>query len=220
MGTTAAEPVPVSESSSHSILGWIHARQKVLGIAGGVVFLLGLAGWYVVESGRRKQAQALSALDQARASMEAGNYPEASSGFQKVSQNFSGTDAAYEASLALNQVRILSGQAQLAVDDLRKLAASNPPGTYAAAARSHLAVALENAGKPAEAAAEYLKAAELASETFRKVDALLNAARVYRLTGKEAEAIAVLSDLIKKYPSETAGIAEAEVRLAEITKGR
>ena len=220
MGTTAAEPVRAVEPSEHPILGWLQARQKAIGIVAGVVFVLSLAGWYVVESGRRKQTQALGALDQARVSLDAGNFPEASAGFQKVAQNYSGTDAAYEAGLALNQVRMLSGQGQLAVEDLRKLVASNPPGAYGAAARAHLAMALENTGKPAEAAAEYLKAAELAPEAFRKIDALLSAARSYRLSGKTTEAVAVLSDLIKKYPKETAGIAEAEVRLAEITKGR
>ncbi len=220
MGTTAAEPVRAVEPTEHPILGWFQARQKAIGIAAGVVFVLGLAGWYVVESGRRKQTQAQSALDQAWASMDGGNYPEASTGFQKVAQNYAGTDAAYEAALALNQVRMLSGQSQLAVEDLRKLVASNPPASYGSAARAHLAMALENTGKPAEAATEYLKAAELAPEVFRKVDALLSAARAYRSTGKDTEAAGVLSDLIKKYPKETAGIAEAEVRLAEITKGR
>ncbi len=220
MSNTVAEPVRAAEPDEHPILAWFQAHQRAVGIAAGVVFVLALAGWYVVESGRRKQVQALSALDQARNAMEAGNYPEASTGFQKVSQNYSGTDAAFEASLALNQVRMLSGQSQLAVDDLRKLVASNPPGAHGAAARAHLGMALENTGKPSEAAAEYLKAAELAPEVFRKVDALLNAARTYRLAGKETEAAKVLSDLIKAYPRETAGVAEAEVRLAEITKGK
>ncbi len=218
MGTTAAERVVVEPTES-SIMGWIQARQKAVGIAAGVVVALGIAGWLVVESGRRKQIQAFSVLDQARGAMDAGNYPEASTGFQKVAQNYSGTDASYEASLALNQVRMLSGQAQLAVDDLRKMVASNPPSPYGAAARAHLAMALENTGKPADAAAEYLKAAELALEPFRKIDALLAAARTYRVSGKESEAVKVLADLIKTYPKETAGVAEAEVRLAEITKG-
>ncbi len=220
MGTTAAKPVVVVEPTESSILDWIQARQKAVGIVAGVVLVLGLGGWLVVESGRRKQIQAFTVLDQARGAMDAGNYPEASTGFQKVTQNYSGTDASYEASLALNQVRMLSGQAQLAVEDLRKLVASNPPSPYGAAARAHLAMALENTGKAAEAAAEYLKAAELAPEPFRKIDAWLAAARTYRLSGKESEAVKVLTDLIKKYPKETAGVAEAEVRLAEITKGK
>ncbi len=186
----------------------------------GAVFLVGLVSWYVIESGRRKQAQAMEALDRARVSMEAGNYPEASSALQKVTQTYSGTDAAYEAVLALNQVRLLSGQAKLAVDELKKFVATNPPGAFGSAAHAHLAMALENSGRAADAGAEYLKAAELAPEAFRKIDALLNVARTYRAAGKDKEAAGVLEDLIKKFPKEQAGVAEAQVRLAEITKGQ
>ena len=217
--TTPASPSDGSPEQSH-LLAWLEARQKQIGMAVGAVFLIGLVTWYVVESGRRKQAQAMEALDQARVAMEAGNYPEASTAFQKVSVTYSGTDAAYEAVLALNQVRLLSGQAQLAVDELRKFVATNPPGAFGSSAHSHLAMALENTGKPADAAAEYLKAAELAPEAFRKVDALLNAARTYRTTGKDKEAVGVLEGVIKTYPKEQAGVAEAQVRLAEITKGQ
>jgi TolA-binding protein len=223
MGTTAAEQAgatPKAPAPTVDIAAWLQARQKAIGIVVLAVFLVGLGAWYVVESGRRKQVQASDALDRARASMDGGNYPEASTQLQKVAQTYAGTDAALEATLALNQVRLMSGQAQLAVDELRKFAATNPGGAFGAAAHLHLAIALENTGKTTEATAEYLRAAELAPDGFRKVDALLAAARTYRLTGKEQEAIALLQDVVKKYPKEGAGVAEAKVRLAELTKGR
>lgn len=220
MATTEAPPSqPDGSTDQTHVLAWLQARQKPITIALGAVFLVALVTWYVTESGRRKQAQAMDALDQARVAMESGNYPEASAALQKVTQTYSGTDAAYEASLALNQVRLLSGQAQLAVDELKKFVASNPPGAFGSAAHAHLAIALENTGKSAEATAEYLKAAETAPEQFRQIDALLNAARTYRLQGKDKDAAGVLEGLIKKYPKEQAGVAEAQVRLAEITKG-
>ena len=213
----AAVPVEVRESD---LLAGLRTHQKAIGIGAGAVLLVGLIGWYVVESGRRKQAQAIEVLDRARSAMEASNYPEASSQFQKVAATYAGTDAAYEAILALNQVRLLSGQAQLAVDELRKFVATSPPPRFAAAGHSHLAMALENVGKPAEATAEYLKAAELAPEAFRKADAFLSAARSYRQQGKDKEAIALLQDVVKNYPKEAAAVAEAQVRLAELTRGR
>ena len=221
MATTAAPKQPEPEGSAEQthFLAWFVARQKQIGMVLGAVFVVSLVTWYVVESGRRKQSQAMEALDQARMSMESGNYPEASAALQKVTQTYNGTDAAYEAVLALNQVRLLSGQAQLAVDELRKFVATNPPGVFGSAAHSHLAIALENTGKVADATAEYVKAADLAPEAFRQIDALLNAARTYRAAGKDKEAAATLEGLIKKYPKEQAGVAEAQVRLAEITKG-
>ena len=222
MGTTATESATTAaapdrhQSAAQNIGIWFQARQKAIGFALGAIVLLVLVGWYMVESGKRKHAQAMDALDQARASMESGNYPEASAAFQRVTQVYSGTDAAYEAVLALNQVRLLSGQPQLAVEELTKFVASNPPAPYNSAAHSHLAMALENAGRIADATPEYLKAAELATEPYRKIDAILNAARTYRITGKKAEAVALLEKVIKDYKETEPGIAEAKVRLAEL----
>ncbi len=217
MGTTAAEPVATAtEAGDGHFIGWLQARSKPIAITAGVIFVIALVGWYVVESGRRKQSVAMEALDQARAAMEAGNYPEASTGLTRVAQSFAGSDAAFEATLALNQVRLLSGQAELAVEELKKFIATNPPAAFAGAGHAHLAMALENTGKIADATAEYLKAAELAPEPFKKVDALLAAARTYRVVGKNKEAAGVLESIIKDFPKEQAGIAEARVRLAEI----
>jgi len=202
--------------TDNQFVAWVQARQKVIGIVAGVLVLLVLAGWYVMESGRRKQAQAFDALDQARGSMEAGSYADAATAFQRITETFSGTDASLEASLALGQVRLLSGQAELAIEDLRKFIASNPPPYYKSAAHSHLAVALENTGKVAEAAAEYVKAAELSTAPYQKNDALLNAARTYRAQGNTVEARSILEGIVKNNKDETPGTAEARVRLAEL----
>ncbi len=210
----------VIEEEQHPFWVWLQARQKPLSIGLGVVFLVGLIGWYVVESGRRKQIQASDALDKARSSMESGNYPQASTDFQKVAQNYSGTEAALEATLALNQVRILSGQSQLAVDELKKFVASNPPAPFKSAAVAHLAIALENVGKSADAVVQYRLAADLATEDYRKIDALLAAARVDRQLGKDKEAVEILSGIVKNYKDETPGVVEAKVRLSELTGGK
>jgi TolA-binding protein len=215
----AAEPVSI-DADQHPALAWLQARQKPFAIAILVVFLIGLVSWYVVESGRRKQVQAADALDKARSAMETGNYPQASQEFQRVAQNYSGTDAAFEAILALNQVRMLSGQSQLAVDELKKFVATNPPAAYKSAALSHLGMALENTGKSAEAATAYGQAAEAATEDYRKIDALLNEARADRAIGKEKEAVQVLEGIVRKYKDTEAGVVEAKVRLAELTGGR
>ena len=220
--TTAARPAQAaaSDADEHPFWGWLQERQKPLSIAIGLIFLIGLVSWYVVESGRRKQVQASDALDKARSSMEAGNYPQASSEFQRVVQNYGGTDAALEATLALNQVRMLSGQSQLAIDELKKFIASNPPGPFKSAGYAHLGMALENSGQSAEAAENYLKAADAATEDYRKVDALLSAARVNRLMGKDKEAVEILERIVKNYKEEPPGVVEAKVRLAELTGGR
>ena len=51
-----------------------------------------------------------------------------------VHASFRGTEAGYGAELALNEVRIASGQNQIAADELAKFAAQNPPAFYASGA--------------------------------------------------------------------------------------
>jgi len=79
--------------------------------------------------------------------------------------------------------------------------------------------ALENLKKYDDAAQAYAKAADLAGEDYRKVDALLGQARSLRLSGKDKDAEGVLRGIISKFGREVPGEAEAEVRLAEWTKG-
>src|SRR6185295_20169138 len=122
---------------------------------------------------------------------ESGDLPKASSELQRVAQSYAGTDAGMEATLALNQVRMMSGQSKLAIDELNKFIAAKPPAFYLSAAQSHLGAALENTGKFTEAAAAYKSAAEAAAEPYRKVDALLSASRAYQQAGKEKEAVDV-----------------------------
>ena len=80
--------------------------------------------------------------------------------------------------------------------------------------------ALENLKKFDEAAAAYSRAAQVATEPYRQVEALLGAARAKRLAGKEADGVEILRGIIANYPKDTPGAAEAEVRLAEWTAGK
>ncbi len=51
------------------------------------------------------------------------------------------------------------------------------------------------------------------------MDALLGQARALRLAGKTAEGLTVLRAIVSGVPEETAGVAEAKVRLSEATAG-
>ena len=218
---TAPRPIEShGDDDLHPAIAWIQARQKPLTYLLGAIIVLGLVGWYVIESGRRKEAQAVAALDQARAALESGNLPEASTQFQRISTVYSGTDAAYEAILGLNQARMLSGQSQLAVDELQKFAGTNPPAPVLAETHSLLGMALENVGKFPDAAKAYQASAAAAGEDYLKVDALLAAARAYREAGDDKQAVEVLEGIIKTYKAELSGVVEAKVRLAELTGGQ
>ena len=214
-----SEPVKAPAAESADPMTWVRAHQKlVLGIAG-VVVVLALGTWVVMETGQRRQLRAAEALDQARNIAESGNLPLAASELQKIIETFSGTDAATEAVVTLNQVRMVNGQSELAVVSLQEYLKTNPKKVYKVPAQGLLGEALENAGRPEEAGAAYLGAAEDAEVDYLKAQYLLSAARAYANAGKVEEAVKALQTIIDKY-SKTTALTEARVRLAELTQGK
>lgn len=192
-------------------------RNAVLGVAGAVV--LALAGaWFWKSAAARKEAFASRAVQQARAAAEQGNLPLAASELQKVTQTYAGTRSAVEAMLVLNQVRMVNGQTELAVVGLQEFIAKNPPMEFRVPAYGLLGVALENTKKPLEAAAAYDQASAGATIDYLKADYLLQAGRAYRDGGKADLAIKSYEKVIDSY-AKTPALNEAQVRLAELTKG-
>ncbi len=214
-----AEPVRTAVTESADPMSWVRGHQKlVMGIAGAVV-VLALGTWVVRETGQRRQLRAAEALDQARNIAESGNLPLAASELQKIIETFDGTDAATEAVVTLNQVRMVNGQSELAVVSLQEYLKTNPKKVYKVPAQGLLGEALENAGRPEEAGVAYMGAAEDAEVDYLKAQYLLSAARAYGNAGKVDEAVKALQTIIDKYPKTTA-LTEARVRLAEFTQGR
>jgi TolA-binding protein len=187
-------------------------------VAGGVLLAILVGVWFVTTAKSRREDFANRTLTQARNLADAGNLPEASAQFQSIIDTYGGTVAAQEAEIALNQYRLASGQSELAVVRLREYVASNPSPRFAAAANGLLGAALENVGRHAEAAEAYQRASDAASVDYLKADYLLQAGRAYVAGGKRAEAEAAYRTIIEKY-SETGPFVEAQVRLAELTKG-
>ncbi|HET9274788.1 MAG TPA: hypothetical protein VFN96_01825 [Gemmatimonadales bacterium] len=219
--TTMVQPRPVTPESEqeHPLLEALKARRTLL-VRGGIALLVVVVGiWFYRESGRRKAQAGSEALDRARIAAETGNLPVASSELQKVSQTYAGSEPGYLAVIALNEVRLSMGQAQIAADDLRSFVGRNPPATHAASAYALLGAASENLGKFDDAAQAYARSAELAPEPYRQVDGMLGQARALRLAGKAPEALTVLRGILSRYSKETPGVAEAEVRLSELTSG-
>jgi tetratricopeptide (TPR) repeat protein len=170
------------------------------------LLLLGVAAWVVLSSERRKEEFAARSLSQARTAAEAGNLPLASSELQRLIQTYRGTDAATEAVITLNQVRMVNGQSELAAVGL-------------APAYGLLGTALENAKRPAEAAAAFRNASRSADLEYLKARYLIDAGRAFKAAGKNAEALAAYRAVIDSFPKSTSEV-EAKVRLAELTDGK
>jgi TolA-binding protein len=193
-------------------------RLRMIGIGALVVAVLGGGIWFVNSAGKRKEAFAAQALENARNMAEQGNIGQAVQEFEKVTAQYGGTGAANEATLGIAQARLVAGQAELAIASLQDYLATNPSATYASPANGLLGTALENTGKYAEAEAAYRKAAELAGIEYLKATLMLDAARAARLAGRSAEARALYEEIVERY-GETAARTEAEVRLGEMAAG-
>lgn len=204
----AAEPVtPIS---------WFRDSKRQALAGGAAVAVIALGVWFVVSSGKRKEEFAARVFSQALATADKGNLPQASADLQRVIQTYAGTEAANEAVLALNQIRMASGQSQLAATNLSEFVARKPAPRFAAPAYGLLGVAQENGGKFAEAAAAYEQAAANAEVAFVKASYLIDAGRAYRLAGKTQDAIRAYRTVVEKYP-DAPSANEAQVRLGELT---
>jgi tetratricopeptide (TPR) repeat protein len=217
MATTVEATAREQVSRSSQPAPWYRDRNRLALAAAVALVAVALVLWFVMTSNRRKEEFAARSLNQARTAAEAGNLPLASSELQKLIQTYRGTDAATEAVITLNQVRMVNDQSELAVVGLRDFLATNPPAEYRAPAYGLLGAALEDSKKFAEAGDAFSKAAESASLDYLKARHLLNAGRAYRAAGKTAEAIAVYRTVAEKYPTAQT---EARVRLAELTDGK
>ncbi len=198
---------------------WYRDKTRLIGAVAVAVVLLALVVWLVLASGRRKEEFAARSLNQARATAEAGNLPLASSELQRLIETYRGTDAATEAVITLNQVRMVNGQSELAAVGLRDFLAKKPPRKYLAPAHGLLGTALENSKRPAEAAAAFVSASKTADLDYLKARYLIDAGRAYRSAGKANEAEAAYREVIEKH-SKSSSFTEAKVRLAELTDGK
>ncbi len=214
----ASSQAPASPRLAAVVPAWFaDPRNRYLAL-GGLVAAVGLVAWFVVTSGKRKEAFANRALDQATTIAEQGNLPLAASELQKITTTYGGTVAAQEAVIRLNQVRLVNGQHELAAVGLQDFIKSGPAPYFRGVAYSLLGRALENARRPADAAAAYVNASEAAEVDYLRASHLLDAGRAYTVSGQRDQAIATYRRILKDY-SKTPAKTEAEVRLAELTLG-
>lgn len=206
--TPSAQPAPWYRDRTRLALGALLA-----------VILAALVAWFITSSNQRKEEFAARSLNQARAAAEAGNLPLASSELQRLIQTYGGTDAASEAVITLNQVRMVNGQSELAIVGLREFLADGPEAKFRGPAEALLGVALENTKRFAEAGDAFKAASDAATLDYLKARHLIDAGRAYRAAGKTAEAVAVYRAVIEKYPDSNV-LTEAQVRLAELTDGK
>ena len=201
----------VEENTGESLMEWARANASKISIAGMVVVAAAAIGLLWRASADKKEVRASQALASAQAVVQSGNAALAQSDLQALLRRYSGTTAAIQARLLLAQVHFGQGKID---EGLKELDAIGSAGTYAASMHSLRAAGLEQAGKPAEAAAEYERAASAATTDLGKAAYQSDAARAYVAAGNTDAAKRIWEAMAADDTNPLAG--EAKVRLGEL----
>ena len=210
--TQASEAVPPNPFT------WVQQHRRLVSALGITVLAVAGGAWLTISTQQRKEAAGQEAMNGARSAFDAYNLPTAAAAFQDVIQRYSGTRAAKEASLALNQVRLINGQNELAIVSLRAFIDGNPGQVYQVPASGLVGSALENVNRPSEAADAFLAAAAGAQVDYIKAEYLLAAGRALIAAGRTEDAERAFRTITDEY-SATPSLSEATVRLSELVKG-
>lgn len=203
---------PLREDSAESLTDWFRDNARAIGLAV-IALAVVVAGTLLVRSANEKKgASASRALADAQRSVASGNLPLASADLQKVVAQYGSTPAGTEARLLLAQVYF---QQDKVADGMKVLDEVGSGGVLAASVHALRAAGLEQSGKPAEAASEYLKAADASQLASEKESYRSDAARTYAAAGKKEEALKIWQDMANNPNS--ALNAEARLRVGELT---
>ena len=206
---------PKAEPKAESFLDWFRINSRIVAIAAVVVAAAVFGFWFYTRSNVLKAENADRRLLAAKQSLGSGNLPLAQSDLKKVADQYPGTSAGAEAGMLLAQVKLEQNDVQGATTTLRELAAKNESGPYAAPIRTLLGDALSQAGKHAEAAAEYERASTLTQGPNARALLLGKIARAYAAAGNTAKARTAWEALANQSDSPSMA-AEARIRLGEL----
>jgi predicted negative regulator of RcsB-dependent stress response len=200
-----------------ALIAWLREHKQATSWGATILLVAaGLFGWKLLST-RQSERIASQNLNSARFALDAKNYALAASELSRITENYSGTRSANEASLLLAQVRLGQGQSQQAIQVLKDFAPGAAPD-YRAQAYGLLGAAYENVAHPKEAAEAYEEASRNARMPFLKAGYLSDAARAWLAAGDTTRAKGAYTEIITKLDS-TSTAAEAKVRLGELTKG-
>ena len=208
---------PARQPKAESFLDWFQINSKLVTVGAVVVVVAGAGAWYYQTAKTQKLQNADKQLLLAKQSLAPGNanLPLAESDLKKVADRYDGTPAGAEAGMLLAQLKLEKGDNQGAVTYLQELTRKLNAGPNAAAVRGLLGDAYAQLEKPAEAAAEYERAADVTQMPNEKAYLLSKAGHAYMAAGKHAEARRIWEGLAANQDSP--GLAsEARVRLGEL----
>lgn len=201
------------------LLALAQAKRRQVTIAGAVILVVAGGIWFARAARENKIAFAARELRNAQSAIAAGNAALAISDLSRIVRTYGGTPAAGEAALLLGQLRMGRGEVDAATTELRNFLDRGPDDRFRAPAYGLLGSALEQAGKFGEAAEAYRLASETWPYSHLRAQSLLDAARAFRMAGDTAQVAQSYERILRDFADSPSAL-EAELRLAELRKGR
>ena len=218
MTTPITDPTDTSaQPKAESFVDWFHINSRAIGIGAVVVGLVGFGVWFVQREKLNEMISSDKQLMQAKQSLSSQNQTLAESDLKKVVDKYGDKPAGTEAGLLLAQLKMDKGDLAGATTTLKELAAK-ASGPNLAQVDALLGDVLSQQSKPAEAAAEYEKAAAATSMTNEKNMWLSKAAASYLTALKVPEAKKIY-EVLAAQTDNPAVSTEAHMRLGELTLG-
>ena len=212
-GASARPPV-APDRDAESFVEWAQLNSRAI-IIGLVVVLLAAAGWWLYRTNQEaKIAQAETALARAGQSLATNNVPLAMTDLQRVVDGFPGTPAAREAALMLAQLHYDRAEYQKGVEVLQRVLDEAEEAGLGAPVQVLMADGQLELKQYAEAAASYLRAAEMTPFAMEAANDSASAARAFAAAGNVEAATAIWRALAADEESPVRG--EAKLRLGEL----
>lgn len=202
---------PQLDESADSFMEWMQANARAIGIGAIVIAAIGAGTWVVSRSNETKALAASRALTEAQRSVASGNLPLAAADLQKMVQRYGSTNAGVQAKLLLAQVLFQQDKVD---EGLKLLDETGKAGALESSLHALRAGGLEQKGKSADAAAEYLKASQTTSLSSEREGYKADAARALMAAGKKDEALKIWQAMAEDQASPLNS--EARLRLGEI----
>jgi predicted negative regulator of RcsB-dependent stress response len=196
------------------ILEWLRSHTRLATYAGVTLLAIAAAVYMWRRSDAIKQARAEQALLSASRTFSSGNLPLAQSDLEKLIGRYGSTNAGSQARMLLAQILYDQGKVDSGLKVLEDVGAG-PGGAFTASVHALKAAGQEQAGRAAQAAAEYERAAEAARGDVERDTYRADAARAYGVAGDTAKALAIWQALAAD--EQSALSSEAKLRIGELT---
>jgi predicted negative regulator of RcsB-dependent stress response len=198
---------------SDSFLDTMRRYQRQITIGAIVVAAAAGGGWLMIRSKQIKETRAGEALVDGESAFAAGNTELAQTELAKVITRYAGTSAGTQAVLLSAQISFEAGQVDAGMTSLTT-AGAKAPRHLRSAVLAMQAAGHALAGRPAESAAAYERAAEAAQFRAEAEQYQMEAAKQHVAAGNVAAAKALYTAIADREDAGNSG--EARVRLGEL----